>query len=177
MRAADPRALELRLELSEPAPAPTPVGSAITIRVRAQCAGRFDRRGMAVELIAPDGARSRHAFTAFDGAASETNDIALCVPLSVGEHAWRVLLAEHEAAGVRHEERTLPIAIRAVPHGTSLAVWAVPPAVAAGARFTIKAGAKSSGGCDLAGTRIEICDAAGAVLASGSSRGAALARQ
>ena len=88
-------------------------------------------------------------------------------PPSVGEHVWRIVLPAHAAAGVRHEQCALPVRIRAVPHATSLAVWAVPAAVAAGARFSVKAGAKSSGACDLAGSRIEICDAAGAVLASG----------
>jgi hypothetical protein len=164
--AGEARAASLRLELSEPAPAQAPVGSTLTIRVRAECSSRFDRRGMTVELIAPGGETAHHAFTVFDGTASETDDIALTVPLSAGEHQWRVLLPAHEAAGVRHAECALPVSIRAAPHATSLAVWAVPATVAAGARFTIKAGAKSSGGCDLAGGSIEICDATGAVLAS-----------
>ena len=52
-------------------------------------------------------------------------------------------------------------------HRISLAVWDIPPTVVAGERFTIKAGAKSSAGCHLGGRRIEACDAAGAVIASG----------
>ena len=39
--------------------------------------------------------------------------------------------------------------------------------VVAGERFTIKAGAKSAGGEALAGSRVEVCDAAGKVVASG----------
>jgi hypothetical protein len=56
----------------------------------------------------------------------------------------------------------------AAPHEITLAVWGMPDAVAAGECFAIKAGAKSSAGCALSGGRIEIHDAAGAVVASGS---------
>ena len=53
------------------------------------------------------------------------------------------------------------------PHAVTLVVWAVPDAVAAGERFVIKAGAKSSASCALTGCRINICDADGAFVASG----------
>jgi hypothetical protein len=49
-------------------------------------------------------------------------------------------------------------------HETSLAVWDIPTATAGG-RFRIKAGAKSSEGCALAGGRIEVLDGDGVVLA------------
>jgi hypothetical protein len=55
---------------------------------------------------------------------------------------------------------------KAALHETSLAVWEIPTA-AAGDRFAVKIGAKSSGGCALGGCRIEVRDAAGAVVASG----------
>jgi hypothetical protein len=54
----------------------------------------------------------------------------------------------------------------AEPHTITLAVWGVPDAVAAGERFVIKVGAKSSAGCALTGCRIDVCDAAGAPAAS-----------
>jgi hypothetical protein len=53
----------------------------------------------------------------------------------------------------------------AEPHTITLAVWAIPEAVAAGERFTIKVGARSSAGTSLAGGRIELRDASGAVIA------------
>jgi hypothetical protein len=52
-------------------------------------------------------------------------------------------------------------------HETSLAVWDIPPAVAAGERFAVKVGAKSSAGCALCGRAVEVLDESGAVLASG----------
>jgi len=51
-------------------------------------------------------------------------------------------------------------------HESSLAVWDIPTA-AAGERFAVKIGAKSSAGCAMAGCRIDVLDGAGAVAASG----------
>jgi hypothetical protein len=57
----------------------------------------------------------------------------------------------------------------------SLAVWDVPLPVVAGERFSIKVGAKSGSGLALAGGRVEVSDAAGAVVASGALGDAPLA--
>jgi hypothetical protein len=51
-------------------------------------------------------------------------------------------------------------------HDTSLAVWDI-PTPAAGERFSVKAGAKSSAGCALGGCRIEVLEG-DTVVASGS---------
>jgi hypothetical protein len=50
----------------------------------------------------------------------------------------------------------------------SLAVWDVPAPVVAGATFAIKVGAKSEAKRKLAGSKVEVTDAAGAVVASGT---------
>ena len=50
----------------------------------------------------------------------------------------------------------------------SLAVWNVPMPVIAGESFSVKVGARSSSGRVLSGCRIEVSDAAGATLASGT---------
>ena len=50
----------------------------------------------------------------------------------------------------------------------SLAVWDVPMPVVAGEMFSIKAGAKSASGQSLAGHRVEVFDATGVMVASGS---------
>jgi hypothetical protein len=50
----------------------------------------------------------------------------------------------------------------------SLAVWDVPMPVVAGEKFSIKVGAKSASGRALAGCRIEVSDATGAVVATGT---------
>ena len=53
-------------------------------------------------------------------------------------------------------------------YAISLAVWDVPMPVVAGERFSIKVGAKAMSSRKLAGCRVEVCDAAGAVAASGT---------
>lgn len=53
------------------------------------------------------------------------------------------------------------------PDTISLAVWGVPMPVVAGERFAIKVGARSATGRALAGERVEVTDAAGAVVAAG----------
>jgi len=52
-------------------------------------------------------------------------------------------------------------------HRSSLAVWDIPQAVAAGEHFSVKAGVKSSGGCALGGCRVTVLDADDVVVASG----------
>jgi hypothetical protein len=153
--ATDARIPSLRLTLSEPAPAEAPVSARIVVRVEAAFADGVDRRDMRLEVTAPDGAATMHPIAHDDGAVS----IMLDVPARVGEHVWRVRPAACDD--------TLSIVIRAVPHTTSLAVWAIPEPAAAGEQFAIKVGAKSSSDCELAGCGIEVRDAAGAAVASG----------
>jgi hypothetical protein len=50
----------------------------------------------------------------------------------------------------------------------SLTVWNVPMPAIAGEPFAVKVGAKSSAGRALSGCRVEVSDAAGSVVASGS---------
>src|SRR4051812_38819526 len=52
-------------------------------------------------------------------------------------------------------------------HETSLAVWDIPAAAAAGEHFTVKAGVKSQAAAKLGGGRIEVLDGAGRVVAAG----------
>src|ERR1041385_2447682 len=53
-------------------------------------------------------------------------------------------------------------------HTISLAVWDVPMPVVDGEKFSIKIGAKSASGRPLAGSRVEVSDASGAVVATGT---------
>jgi hypothetical protein len=165
--ATDTRTPSLRMTLSEPAPSEVAVGARLVVRVQVACAAGCDRSGMLLQVTAPDGAVTAHAINRHDGAVSESSDIALEIPAQVGEHVWGVRLPAHDAGDMRHDDNTLAVVIRAKPLTTSLAVWAVPSPATAGECFAIKVGAKSSADCDLAGRRIEVRDAAGAVVATG----------
>jgi len=62
---------------------------------------------------------------------------------------------------------TVDAAAEAARFTTSLAVWDIPAAAAAGEHFTVKAGVKSQGDAPLGGGRVEVLDGAGRVVASG----------
>ncbi len=158
----------VHLEVSEPAPGETAAGSEFVLRVRASCAAGRDRTGMTMQIVAPDDAVTTSRFITHDGAGSETGDITLHMPQQLGDHVWRLALPAHDIAGVHHDKTSLTLAVRSRPHETFLAVWAVPSPVVAGERFAIKAGAKSSAGCELAGSMVEIRDAEDAVIGSGT---------
>ncbi len=157
-----------RIELSEPAPAEVAVGAGFAVKVGAACAAGCDLGGMPVEVTGPDGAVVTAKLVSGDDAVSETGEIALTAPRTVGEHLWRVALPAHRDGDVAHGHSELQFSVRTKPLATSLAVWDIPSPVAMSERFTIKVGAKSSGDCGLAGRAVEICDATGAVVGRGN---------
>jgi hypothetical protein len=156
------------LELNEPAPAELPVGSDFVLQVKLSCPAGCDLGTMPLAVTGPDGQVATFA-PAFDQEAAPSEvvarEIALQAPQQVGEHVWVIRFLPQERAGLRHEECTLPVHLRTVPHATSLAVWAVPSPVVMGERFSVKVGAKSAAACDLKGRKIAISNQAGAVIA------------
>jgi hypothetical protein len=159
------------VDLVEPVPPELAVGGDFVAQVKVSCPAGCDLSRMPVTVTGPDGRsttiepRAGHEPARAD---ASLRDIPLTAPLHVGEHAWSVRFAAHESEGVLHEECTLPICLKTKPHGTSLAVWAVPSPVVMGERFAIKVGAKSSSGCALRGKKILVRDQSGAVIARGS---------
>lgn len=97
----------------------------------------------------------------------------LRAPEEVGEHRLTLIVASTEQAG-KSAEGTLPFAITTVPHATSLAVWDVPSPVVRNTPFEIKAGAKCTSACGLAGKVIEVRDENGELMGSGALGEAAL---
>jgi hypothetical protein len=159
------------LELSEPAPTELPVGSDFLLQIKVSCPAGCDLNGMPVTVTSPDG----NVTTVEPGSEQERGPeqvapraIALTAPQQVGEHVWSVRFLPQEREGVRHQECTLPVHVRTLPHATSLAVWGVPSPVVMGERFSIKVGAKSAAGCGLKGKKIEVRNQAGAVIAQGN---------
>jgi len=153
-------------------PAEVAVGADFVLAVRVSCPAGCDLSGLPIAVTAPDGAATISEAAGGDGNLAGTRNIALTAPLKVGEHSWRLSCAAHESGGEHHDAGVLPVAVRTRPHQTSLAVWAIPSPVVTGQPFAIKVGAKSTTGCNLAGTRVAVCDEAGAVLASGALGGA-----
>jgi hypothetical protein len=151
------------IELSGPLPAEVAVGSNLTLKAKVSCSAGCDLRGLTVTVAAPGGVVA----TGTVAPVNESADIDVKTPTRVGEPVWTVVFEPHEASGIRHEGSSLPVTIRTVAQGTSLAVWDIPSPVVMGSRFAIKAGAKSAADCELKDTSIEVCDANGAVVARG----------
>jgi hypothetical protein len=152
------------LELERPVPAQVPVGADVALKVRAADAAGSDLRGGMITIMAADRDVTSAALTQYRDGVNETDELFVKAPFEPGEADWRVVFPRQEIDGVAYEESVLPISFRAVPHQTSLAVWAVPSPVRIGERFRITVGAKSSGDCALAGAKVEVLDAAGAAV-------------
>jgi methionine-rich copper-binding protein CopC len=148
-------------------PAEIAVGAEFVLAVRVSCPAGCDLSGVPIEVTAPDGATIAVAAAAGDDDNESERRVALAAPLHVGEHSWRVSCAAHDSGGHHHAASQSLVLVRTRPHDTSLAAWAIPSPVVTGRTFAVKVGAKSTAGCDLAGTRIAVCDEAGAELASG----------
>jgi hypothetical protein len=171
----DARTHSTHVELSEPAPPELAVGSDLVLKIKVSCPAGCDLRAMPVTVTGPDGLAvpiESHCGPERIGEANEVTlrDITLKAPQQVGDHVWSVRFLPHQSEDVLHEECTLPVCVRTKPHGTSLAVWAVPSPVVMGERFCIKVGAKSSAGCELSGKNILISDQSGTVIAEARLR-------
>lgn len=149
------------------APAEVPVGAEIRFHVEARSAAGDDLRGAIVELVAADAVVARHTLMTLSDGHNETDAFAVKAPEQPGAVSRIVRLPAQEIDGTAYAACALPIAFTAAPLRTSLAVWDVPSPVTCGTRFRIKVGAKSAGGCALAGARLEALDEAGAAIGQG----------
>jgi hypothetical protein len=93
--------------------------------------------------------------------------IALCAPREAGAFQWTFVLPEQAHGSVTLAESSLAFSFGTGVHRTSLAVWDVPSPVDAGAKFTVKVGAKCTACCALKEQQIELRDAGGSVVAVG----------
>ena len=101
---------------------------------------------------------------------AEDGSIALTLraPDETGEHRLTFVVTSAKQEGNEPAEGALPFVLTTVPHETSLAVWDIPSPVVRNAPFEIKAGAKCSSSCALAGKIIEIRDESGTLMGSGA---------
>jgi hypothetical protein len=149
-------------------PAEVAVGADFVLPIRVSCPVGCDFSGIQIEVTTPDGATPTIVPYIGGPDVAQAHGIALKAPLRVGDHIWRLACAAHQTDGAHHEAAAVPVTVRARPHETSLAVWAIPSPVVAGQPFAVKVGAKSASGCNLTGMCIAVCDESGDVLAGGA---------
>ena len=153
----------------EVSPREVDAGAELTITVRASCPHGCDLRGQSVSIRNQDDIElARVELTEFDREAHVTSAFVLRVPLEVGEHVYRAVLAAQEKDGTLHEETSTEFSFAAKAHAASVNVWSLPSAIAAGERFRLKVGIKCSAGCKLTGRQLSIFDHEGAQVGAGS---------
>jgi hypothetical protein len=145
------------LELEEPIPPEVPVGSDIVLKVRVSCPHGCDLSGRLVRVMAGEDSVAECVHEEF----------AVPVPVTLGNVSWTLRFPHQELAGVVHERASLPITLETKPLASSLAIWDIPSPVVTGARFSVKVGAKSSGGRPLKAAKVEVLDAGGASIGTG----------
>lgn len=165
----EPRTHPVTVALSRPPAAEVDARTAIVLKARVSCPHGCDVRGLVINVMAPDGAAvGGTGLAEFADGVNETAEFTFFAPDEVGEHSWTVVFPKQESEGVLHEEGSLPITVRVVPHDTSLAVWGVPSPIVIDHPFRIQVGATCSAGCDLRGKEIQTRDETGASIACGT---------
>jgi hypothetical protein len=155
----------------EVSPREVDAGGELTVTVRVSCPDGYDLRGQSVSIRSQEGTALATAdLTEFDGETCTTGTFVLRAPLEVGEHTYRAVLAALEKDGVLHEETATEFSFTAMPHATSVNVWGVPSAIAAGERFRFKVGIKCSAGCKLTGRPLSVFDDEGEQVGAASLR-------
>jgi hypothetical protein len=152
------------LEFQEPVASEVPVGSNLVLKVSLTCPAGCNLSSRTIRLVS--GEETIQEIVGVPGEDADAEQSPLKAPAKVGSYSWTVLFPRQEINGVLHEEASLPVTFATKPHESSLAVWDVPATVVTGEPFRLKVGARSSGACPLTGTKVEILDAEGAVVAT-----------
>src|SRR5258708_28023076 len=126
-------------------------GAELTVRAIVSCPHGCDLRGQSVSIRTQDrGELASADLMEFGGEADVMSALVLRAPLEAGEHIYRAVLAAQEKDGVAHEETSTAFSFVTKAHATSVNVWGLPSAIAAGERFGVKGGIKCSNGCKFA---------------------------
>ena len=150
------------LALVDSFPPEVPAGTELTARVRASCAHGCDLRGARMSVVSEGTCLAEGTLHGSgEGDALEAS-LTWKVPPRVGDWTGAVVLRGRAP----HEETSLDLRCRLLPHATSLAVWsaASPPR---GSTWRVSVGVKCASGCSLAGQPVEILDERGAKWGEG----------
>jgi len=134
-------------------------GGEVTLYCALRAEHASDLLGLEVQYL--DGAGETigtSGFDTLDGSTLTTGPLVLRAPSELGQHDWRAVFTDPESG----EQTICEFAVEVIAHKTSLLVWGAPSAIACGTDFTVTVGLKCSGGCTMAGRRIDIVDESGA---------------
>jgi hypothetical protein len=146
-------------------------GAELTVTVRLCCAHGCDLKGRRVSIEADDEIELASAeLTERDDEVFVARAVPVRAPLRAGVQVYRAVIAAQEQDGVLHGETSSDFSFVVKAHTTSVNVWGVPSATAAGERLRLTVGTKCSAECKLAGRQISIYDEEGALVGAGTMR-------
>ena len=158
----------ITLQVSEPVPPEVEAGSRVALNVNVSCARGCDLRGKQVQIVASDAVVASGELVRQDGPVNQTEPIAVTVPKEIGDYTWLVRFPSEPDAAIPHDEHSIPLSFRTIPHTLSLAVWDVPSPAALARPFQVKVGVRCSAACHLPGRVVEVVDEDGTRVAEGT---------
>jgi hypothetical protein len=144
-------------------------GCDIALQVNVSCSLACDLRGGMVEILAQDAVLAQVELTSFDDddAVNQTDVFILTAPTEPGEYTWTAVFGPKEEEDTPHVSASASFTFIVEVHKLTLSSWDMPFPVIVGSRFTLKAGARCTGDCKLAGEQIMLYDQQGVLLAAG----------
>jgi hypothetical protein len=152
----------------EVSPVEVDAGTEFTVTVRAACTEGCDLSGRSIAIQDHNGAELASAELSESDDEEYTSAFVLRAPLTAAEYIWRAVLPASEKDGVLHEETSTEFSFISKAHTTSVNVWDVPSAIAAGERFAFSVGIKCSAECELTGRQLCVLDEDDEQVAAGS---------
>jgi len=141
-------------------------GSAFTVTVTTDVSAP-EAQGLAAALLDHEGCERAAAPLGYDhdrGLALAT--LNADAPPTLGRYRWTALLrATEDEAG--EPLATAEVDLDTSAHSIRPAIWAVPPAIEAGAEFSVRVGLRCTAGCTARGWSFRVLDAAGDEVATG----------
>ena len=157
--------VEIALDVS---PDSVDAAAEMSLHARVSCSPPCDLAGHSLLIKDEAGADAGILeLTEIDDENRAAGTLALKAPLETGGHVWLALSPAVVKNGISYEEASKPTSFTVTPHSTRVLAWDIPPAVAAGDRFTIKIGIKCSSECVFANRAFEIRDHDGGEIATG----------
>ncbi len=157
----DANAHGVTLALVDPLPPEVDAGADLTARVRASCASACDLRGASLRVVSAGSTLCEGTLDdSVDGSGYEAS-LAWKAPPRAGEWSGAVVFS---SGPISHEEASLDVRCRVMPHATSMAVWSTGSPLKGGV-LPVSVGVKCATGCSLAGQLVEILDESGAKVA------------
>jgi hypothetical protein len=156
----------LTLAWLDPVPPDVEAGGDLSARVWASCAAGCDLVGAPLVVKRAEDTVAEGVLENAGAGGPLEATLAWKAPPAVGEWVGRIVLPQITREAVRHDEASLDVRFRVLPHATSLAVWSAGSPVK-GSAFLVTVGVKCASGCSLAGQTVAILDESGETIANG----------